>query len=337
MTRNGLVWVGALIVGVVAAIPAGPFGLSFAHEAADVSVAALRVLVSGAPAPTTAPPPAPAPPADLPSAPAGAPLWPVPRFEDGCQWSNAPSSIPSGGSALPPCDPGTSTPTAHHSGTDWPRLLAFLGVLGAVAVLGAVIGGGWWLLNRFRAERRSDNHRRAEQIRRWQTGTATLAEVNAAVMAFEMDPEAVFFSRPLLADVTEPATSAFYTAYGAAQDLQSAEIPTDDDAVAAFVGAAGAALRAFKAADANARRKAEQGIVHDGRVLTDDERHKLAQARTLMAQARDRSAHPQFAHVAYQKALTLINQAGVRAPERLVANTFDAIEAAHRRALPSAG
>jgi hypothetical protein len=81
------------------------------------------------------------------------------------------------------------------------------------------------------------------------------------------------FQRPLLADVNEPATAAFYSAYSAAQALHTPAIPSDEDAITAFVAAASSAQRAFESADANARSKAQRG--KEGRSLPILEGHDV--------------------------------------------------------------
>jgi len=328
MTRNGPVAVGAVLVGlgVIMLTPSMPLGVSLAREATDLYIAVLR-----GPAPSSAPPPTTA------RSPGDDTLWPVPTFYDGCRWTGGPGSDPGTGSARQPCDPGTVAPDVHHDVVDWRSVIDVAGAVGMIALLGAGFGGGWWWLSRRRAKRRAQDERRAVQIRRWNTAAADLAQADAAVMAFEMDPESVFFTRPLLADVTEPASSAFYTAYSTAHGLHASVVPADDDAITAFVTAASDALRAFEEADANARCKAMRGIVGEGRTLSDAQQNRLAQARTLMAQACDTTASPQFAQVAYRKALALIEEVGVRPPDRLVATTMRAIDTTHRLALPSAG
>lgn len=220
---------------------------------------------------------------------------------------------------------------------DW--TLAVYIAAAAVATVGT-IGAGWLARSgyaRRRARRRAQAEQRQAQLERWQFGVATFNATSEALMDFELkfesDYEDAYFGRPLLGDINEPATAAFWTAYNKAQSLFTETIPTDDAAITGFVDAATAARRAFTQADDNARRKARQGIVTGGHKLTPSELRKLSQARNLMAQAHDASATPEFARTAHTKALDLLDSIGLSIPERLVSKTVLAIEQAHRPAL----
>ena len=146
---------------------------------------------------------------------------------------------------------------------------------GPVALLALVGGGagGGLLLTRRRFTRHAENDRRVDQIRRWRIGTTALDETASAVMAFEMDPEAVLFTRPLLADVDEAATAAFYSAYGAAQNLRTPVIPPDEAAITASVTAALEAQRAFKPQTPTPGAKQRARIEHRCRRLAIREQH----------------------------------------------------------------
>jgi len=184
-------------------------------------------------------------------------------------------------------------------------------------------------------EERATTARLATQAELWQRGTQALAETSEALMDFETDPESVYFTRRLLADINEPATAAFYTAYDAARNLRTENVPTDTDIIIKFVDAAKAAQRAFGIADENARRKARLGISHGDHWLTADERRKIDQAQKLMRQAHDPAVTETAAHNALTKALSLLDAAGAIVPERLTANVTKSIAAVHRRALTS--
>ncbi|MFL0176455.1 hypothetical protein [Mycobacterium sp. SMC-13] len=184
-------------------------------------------------------------------------------------------------------------------------------------------------------EKRAATARLAGQAELWQRGTQALAETSEALMEFETDPESVYFTRRLLADVNEPATAAFYTAYDTARNLRTESVPADTDIIIKFVDAAKAAQRAFGVADENARRKARLGISHGDHWLTDNERRKLDQAQKLMRQAHDPAVTETAAHNALTKALSLLDTAGAIVPERFTANVTKSIAAVHRRALTS--
>lgn len=184
-------------------------------------------------------------------------------------------------------------------------------------------------------EKRAATARLAGQAELWQRGIQALAETSEALMEFETDPESVYFTRRLLADVNEPATAAFYTAYDTARNLRTESVPADTDIIIKFVNAAKGAQRAFGVADENARRKARLGISHGDHWLTDNERRKLDQAQKLMRQAHDPAVTETAAHNALTKALGLLDAAGAIVPERLTANVTKSIAAVHRRALTS--
>lgn len=227
----------------------------------------------------------------------------------------------------PPVPPAPAEPT------DW-SFVAGVGVSVLAVVVGIVaITLVWRYLAHRRIGKRAQQARRADQIALWQQGVTALAETSEALMGFEGDPESVYFTRRLLADVNEPATAAFYTAYGTAQSLHTEVIPTETDMITKFVEAAVTARRAFGTAAENARRKARLGISHDGHRLTIGERRKIGQAQKLMRQAHDPVATEAYAHNALAKALELLDSVGAIVPERLTANVTRSIETIHRRAL----
>ncbi|MEN4449158.1 MAG: hypothetical protein EKK51_21235 [Mycolicibacterium sp.] len=209
-----------------------------------------------------------------------------------------------------------------------------------VIVLALIVGGATIYVLRRRhtaraIEQRTEQSRLATQTELWQQGVETLTKTSEALMNFETDPESVYFTRPLLADVNEPATAAFYTAYDIALNLRTETTPADSDIIIKFVDAATAAQRAFGKADENARRKARLGISHGDQWLTPDERRKIGQAQKLMRQAHDPAVTEAAARNALTKALSLLDAAGVIVPERLTANVTKSIAGIHRRALTS--
>lgn len=244
--------------------------------------------------------------------------------------------------SLPPATPTLSaTPTAPPAAqpdqpTDWTWVLQ---ALVALVILAAIVGIGlaaWSVLSRRRASRRAAAEVRRTQLQRWANGVTALDVTSAHLMEFESDVEAVYFTRPLLADVDEPATATFYTAFAEANALHTEAVPTNDEQINAFVIAAAAAARAFGLADENARRKGRLGVIHGGRALTGDEKRKLGQARKLMAQALDPANTPDFAQTAQAKAQAVLDEVGLVIPERLTAEVTRSIEALHMPAL-SAG
>lgn len=174
-------------------------------------------------------------------------LWPVPTFKDDCGPQAKPSADPPAGSGDQGCDmaPSASPPRdGHRSHEVHFAVLAILVAL-AMAIMAALLT---W-------RRRAAKARRAEQIRRWRRACVILDDIASEIMAFELDPHARY-TRPLLADVSEPATAEFYKAYTAAHSLRTPVTPPDEGAITAFAAAAADARRAFDAADLNARTKA---------------------------------------------------------------------------------
>lgn len=207
--------------------------------------------------------------------------------------------------------------------------------LGALVVLGvALVGFALWRIGRARSRAAA---KRRDQVQRWAQGVKALNAASDALIAFEMEfenkPEAAYFDRPLLADVNEPATARFYTAYGEAQALRTDTVPTDDQRIADFLKAAQEALHAFGIADENARRKARIGVVNGDKYLSTGEKRKLDQARKLLAQAMDPAASSSEASAAHAKALELLDSIGVVIPEKLATKGFRAIEQRRQLAL----
>lgn len=207
--------------------------------------------------------------------------------------------------------------------------------LGALAVLGIALAGfTLWRIGRARSRAAA---KRRDQVQRWTQGVKALNAASDALIAFEMEfenkPEAAYFDRPLLADVNEPATARFYTAYGEAQSLRTETIPTDDQHIADFLKAAQEAWHAFGIADENARRKARIGVVNGDKHLAMGERRKLDQARKLLAQAMDPAASAAEAASAHAKALELLDSIGVVIPEKLTTKGIRAIEQRRQLAL----
>lgn len=235
----------------------------------------------------------------------------------------------------------TSTPPASQApqpdSVDPASWLVPIGVAAAgLAAVAGLIGLGILIariITRSKAARRQAQQRRKAQLQRWAAGEKTLNATSAALMEFESDVESVYFTRPLLADVTEPLSAAFYTAYSDALSLQIDTVPTDDDQIAAFVTAANAAHRAFTAANDSALRKARRGVVHGDRTLTDAETRKLGQARKLFAQALDPANTTEGAAAAHSKAQELLDEVGLIVPDRLATTVVRSIEALHQPAL----
>lgn len=239
----------------------------------------------------------------------------------------APENKPPAANPTPTTQP--APPTQPNEPFDWSWAIGLAIGMGTVGAAGGLSYGAW----RFRVHRRELATRRQRQLDLWAKGVAAFDAVSEALTQFEMDWESVCFTRPLLADVSEPATAEFHQAFTAAQSLYTETVPADDSAIAAFVDAAAKARVAFTRADDNATRKARLGVANDGRLLTETELKKLSQARGFMAQAHDPASTREAAKIAHDKALSLLEKAGVVIPKRLVAKVTQALEAELRPAL----
>lgn len=174
-------------------------------------------------------------------------FWPVPTFKDDCGPQARPSADPTAGSADQGCD---VAPSASPSRADHRSREAELAVLATLVGLVVAITAALLAWRRGAAKAR-----RAEQIRRWLRASVVLDDIASEILAFELDPQAPY-TRPLLADVREPATAEFYKAYTATHSLRTPVTPPDEGAITAFAAAVANARRAFDAADLNARTKA---------------------------------------------------------------------------------
>jgi len=251
-----------------------------------------------------------------------------------------PSTAPPSTTTPPSTNAATTsaqyTPDSAPSNTfhpDWAAVAEVLAVLVVIAALVAIAAVAWHLIAKHHTARRDAHQYRQDQITRWEAGQRVFRTVSEQLTEFEMDDEAVHFSRHLLADITEPLTAAFHEAYSKASALNVERPPHLDAAITAFVTAADDAQRAFGAASDNALRKARVGIISAGRQLTSDEQRRLGQARKLLNQALDPASTQEEATTAHTKAYRILDEVGVVVPERLKARTIRSIEALHKSEL----
>lgn len=233
----------------------------------------------------------------------------------------------------PPPKPAPPQSTPAPTSVSSTAIFIVLASIAGVVALAVLTGKGISFIGSRRQIAEERTARRQQQVDRWTNGLSTMNATAEALMAFEVDPEAVYFTRPLLADTTEPASARFYTAFATAQTLKLENIPTDDDAITAFVNAATEAQQAFNAADENARRKARVGVSSNGRSLSAADKRKVDQARKLMATATNPAASPNESDVAHQKALELLDAVGTIIPERLVTKVTRQLETVRRQAI----
>lgn len=244
-----------------------------------------------------------------------------------------PTPSPAPTPSTTPASSAQPTPDIQPANTfhpDWTLAAGILAILVGIVLLVAIAAALWHLIATHRTSRRDAHLCRQDQIPRWETGQRVFRTVSQQLTEFEMDDEAVHFSRHLLADITEPLTAAFHEAFSKASALNLERSPSDDAQITAFVTAADETQRAFGAANDNALRKARVGIISGDRQLTSDEQRRLSQARKLLNQALDPSSTHDEATTAQTKAYRILDEVGVVVPERLKARTIRSIEALHK-------
>lgn len=169
----------------------------------------------------------------------------------------------------------------------------------------------------------------------WSAAQGALDTVAREFAEFEFSPMDVAFKRRLLWDLTEPATVRFYEEFDAANMLRTDELP-DAEVAREFILAAGRAVTAWKAADRNARTKAEQNIVAGGEVLNPAALKNLNTATSAMALALDESTPAPEAGLAWKRSTEALSRANLAVPPSWM-KKMEATEVVSRalKALPS--
>ncbi len=164
----------------------------------------------------------------------------------------------------------------------------------------------------------------------WDDACRRFAAVSEKLTAYETDIEAVYFTKPLLRDVTERATAAFYDAFGEAQLLLHDTFDADRDDAEELFRAVTKAERAWDAANANAQRKAAQNIVIGGRSLSEDQVRELNTAKRALARVLDPASSPAEAAKAWNLVQTTVDALRLRPSESLDAKLVFALPSALR-------
>lgn len=164
----------------------------------------------------------------------------------------------------------------------------------------------------------------------WNDACRRFAAVSEKLTSYETDIEAVYFTKPLLRDVTEKATAAFYDAFGEAQILVHDTFDVDRDDADALFRAVTKAERAWDAANANADRKAAQNIVIGGRALSDDQVRELNTAKRALARVLDPASSPAEAAKAWSLVQDTVDTLRLRPSESLDARLVLALPSALR-------
>ncbi|WP_160103063.1 hypothetical protein [Rhodococcus sp. T7] len=243
---------------------------------------------------------------------------------------------PTGAAPLPAPQPAPNPPTAQASEPfDWSIVAIIFGGIAAIGLAVALVVAA----NRARIRRKTEHERRdqarAAQLELWAKGVAAYNATCDGLMDFETNLESIF-DRPLLGDVNEPATAAFYAAFETAQERHLENVPYSDDQIQRFVDAATTAYRAFTAADTNARTKARANIVAGNRHLTGAEIRRTRLARKALAVANNPAAAPGEVQAAFEKVIELL--AGITEIPTAAKTTMTvAITAASRPALTVSG
>lgn len=225
-------------------------------------------------------------------------------------------------------------PTAQDAEPfDWSIVVIICGIA-AIGLAGALVVAAKRAHIRRKTEHERRDQARAAQLELWAKGMAAYNATCDGLMDFETNLESIF-DRPLLGDVNEPATAAFYTAFETAQERHLENVPYSDDQIQRFVDAATTAYRAFTAADTNARTKARANIVAGNRHLTRAEIRRTRLARKALAVANNPAAAPGEVQAAFEKVIELL--AGItEIPTAAKTTMTAAITAASRPALTSA-
>ena len=145
----------------------------------------------------------------------------------------------------------------------------------------------------------------------WEDARTLLRAVTDEFAAFEFSPMDVAFNRRLLWDLTEPATAKFYEAFDAANMMLTDKPPADPSG---FVDAVRVAAAAWKAADRNARDKAEQNISGGNQVLDADRIKHRDTAKAAMTLALDPATTDSEAGVAWARSMDALSKAELTVP-----------------------
>lgn len=210
---------------------------------------------------------------------------------------------------------------------NWTPIIWIAAVVGVLLAIGLVA----WLAARRARSLRSRAGTHELRAVRWEAAVRVWQTITEALMEFETDPASIF-DRPLLGDVTERATARFYEKFDHAANLLPE--PGDRSGIdpGPFADAAAAALRAYRAADENARTRARRNIGPAGRVLSDDEVTTLRRARKLLNTALDEAATASEAMAAFEQMRDLVESV-LEIPMPLARTVTTQIETVRRKAL----
>lgn len=149
-----------------------------------------------------------------------------------------------------PAAPPPQTESTSGSDIDWAHIWMIVGiVIAALLVLAAGVVTTLWV----RRQRTRSRVSRETVEEQWNKAEATLSDVSDSYAAFNADVADQIFTRPLLADTTEPHTAAFISAYNAAQAAAFTSRPDDKKLADTALAEAVAARDAWDAASAHAR------------------------------------------------------------------------------------
>ncbi|MGH3802997.1 MAG: hypothetical protein ACRDTD_23275, partial [Pseudonocardiaceae bacterium] len=213
---------------------------------------------------------------------------------------------PTAAAPVPAPQTAPNPPTAQDSEPfDWSILAIIGGTIAAIGVAVALVIAAKRARIRRTTEHTRREQARAAQLELWAKGVDAYSATCDGLMEFETNLESIF-DRPLLGDITEPATATFYAAFEIAHERHLENVPYNDDQIQQFVDAATTAHRAFAAADTNARTKARNNIVAGDRHLTRGEARRKKLARKALAVATDPQAAPGEVQAAFEKVIELL-------------------------------
>ncbi|MFW0793174.1 hypothetical protein AAFP30_05130 [Gordonia sp. CPCC 205515] len=195
------------------------------------------------------------------------------------------------------------------------------------------------------APRSTERHRRTETVRevgvrqsKTQRGESTLQRlwiraltdhnsVRSEYAAYTADPTQFFF-RPLLSDLGHPAVEAFHDAFAAAETLRIDDhVPDDMTLVREFADRVTAAKRAWRTADALARKSGDSPF-------TTEQQQLLRRAQKSINLALDDHTSANERAAAYSRVLELFDKTRIDPPDSIAIALRGQIDRAVRQALP---
>lgn len=215
---------------------------------------------------------------------------------------------------------------ADEDPTDWGTVgLAVSGVIGVCGLTGA---GAYGTRRAWRSRKARHEAVRARR-KKWKSVNDRYGKVASEYTEFEMNPRAVLFTKRELADITDPYTSDFHERFSAMQDLLPESMPNTSEEVDSLVSAVSALEVSWRKANENAERKSHLWLAKQSAKALSD----ICKAEKLVCTAMDDACTPEASKTYVERAIALLDGAGVRYPNGHVSRAMLAIEKKNQRAL----